>query len=137
VLIFSQKADDNLAGLVKSIDEVQKNNSKLGTVVVGVSGVEGSDLEKLQETHKLTTPLTVAVAEDGPKAYKLNKDAAVTVLVYTKGGKVSKNFAFSDTKSALEKAKEIGDAAQEAIKEGSKEKPKDKPKDTPKKDPPK
>ena len=86
VLIFSQKADENLASLVKAVDEVQKSNAKLGTVVVGVSGVEAADLEKLQETHKLTTPLTVAVDKDGPKAYKLNKDAAVTVLVYKKGG---------------------------------------------------
>jgi len=100
VLIFSQKADDNLASLVKAIDEIQKSNSKLGTVVVGVSGVEAADLEKLQTTHKLTTPLTVAVEKDGPKAYKLNKEAAVTVLVYKKGGAISKNFAFKDTKSA-------------------------------------
>ena len=48
VLIFTQKADDNLASLVKAVDEVQKNNAKLGTVVVGVSGVEAADLEKLQ-----------------------------------------------------------------------------------------
>jgi hypothetical protein len=116
VLIFSQKADENLAGLVKSIDEVQKSNSKLGTVVVGVSGVEAADFEKLQEVHKLTTPLAVAVDKDGPKAYKLNKEAAVTVLVYKKGGNISKNFAFKDTKSALEKAKEIAAAAEEALK---------------------
>jgi len=116
VLIFSQKADDNLAGLVKAIDEVQKNNSNLGTVVVGVSGVEAADFEKLQETHKLTTPLTVAVDKDGPKAYKLNKEAGVTVLVYTTGGKVAKNFAFKDTKAAAEKAKEIADAAKDVLK---------------------
>ena len=116
VLIFSQKADDNLASLVKAVDEVQKNNAKLGTVVVGVSGVEGADLEKLQSTHKLTTPLTVAKEEDGPKKYDLNKEAAVTVVVYQKGGVVAKNFAFKDTKSAADKAKEIAAAAEEALK---------------------
>jgi peroxiredoxin len=116
VLIFSQKADDNLASLVKAVDEVQKNNAKLGTVVVGVSGVEGADLEKLQSTHKLTTPLTVAKDEDGPKKYDLNKDAAVTVVVYKKGGVVAKNFAFKDTKSAADKAKDIVAAAEEAMK---------------------
>ena len=114
VLIFSQKADDNLASLVKAVDEVQKSNAKLGTVVVGVEGVEASDLEKLQESHKLTTPLTVAVR--GHQKYKLNKDAAVTVLVYKKGGTVAQNFAFKDTKSAAEKAKEIAEAAQDAVK---------------------
>ena len=116
VLIFSQKADDNLASLVKAVDEVQKSNSKLGTVVVGVSGVEASDLEKLQETHKLTTPLTIAKAADGPPAYKLNKEAAVTVLVYKKGGTIAKNFAFKDSKSAAEKAGDIAAAAKDLLK---------------------
>jgi len=116
VLIFSQKADENLASLVKAVDEVQKNNEKLGTVVVGVSGVSDADFEKLQSTHKLTTPLTVAVESDGPKRYKLNKEAAVTVLVYQKGGKIAKNFAFKDTKAASEKAKDIAAAAADAVK---------------------
>ena len=116
VLIFSQKADDNLASLVKAIDEVQKSNTKLGTVVVGVSGVEAADFDKLQETHKLTTPLSVAVDKDGPKAYKLNKEAAVTILVYKKGGNITKNFAFKDTKAAAAKAKDIAAAAEEALK---------------------
>src|SRR4051794_39596594 len=39
VLIFSRKADDNIANLVKAVDSVQKNNAKLGTVLVGVGGV--------------------------------------------------------------------------------------------------
>src|SRR5690349_15569647 len=57
VMIFTQKADDNLVKVVKSVDEVQKNNAKLGTVVVGVSGVEPADFEKIQTENKLTTPL--------------------------------------------------------------------------------
>src|SRR5438874_1249999 len=48
VLIFTQKADDNLAKIVKAVDQVQKSNTKLGTVVVGVSGVEAADFQKLQ-----------------------------------------------------------------------------------------
>lgn len=115
VLIFTQKVDENLATLVKSVDEVQKSNAKLGTVVVGVSGVTAADLEKLQETHKLTTPLTVASDENGPAKYNLNKEAAVTVLVYKKGGAISQNFAFKDTKSAVAKAKEIAAAAKDAL----------------------
>ena len=117
VLIFSQKADDNLASLVKAVDEVQTKNKDLGTVVVGVSGVEDADFEKLQTTHKLTTPLTIAEEKDGPERYKLNKDAAVTVVIYKSGGKVAKNYAFKDTKSAAAKAKEIAEAATEALKE--------------------
>jgi peroxiredoxin len=116
VLIFSQKADENLAKVVKAVDAVQKNNEKLGTVVVGVSGVAASDLERLQETHKLTTPLTVAVDQDGPKAYNLNKAAAVTVLVYKAGGTITRNFAFSNSADAAAKASEIAAAAEEAVK---------------------
>ena len=116
VMIFTQKADENLAKLVKSVDEVQKANDKLGTVVVGVSGVEASDMERLQSEHKLTTPLTVAVDKDGPKAYMLNKKATVTVLVYKKGGAITKSFAFKDTKSAAAKAMDIAAAAQSALK---------------------
>jgi len=117
VMIFTQKADDNLATIIKAVDEVQKGNTKLGTFVVGVSGVEAADLEKLQTTHKLTTPLTVAVDKDGPAKYNLNKDAAVTVVVYKKGGAVSKNFAFKDTKSAADKAADIAAAAKAAVAE--------------------
>lgn len=116
VLIFTQKADDHLAELVKAVDAVQKNNSKLGTVVVGIRGVEASDFEKLQATHKLTTALTIAEDKEGPSRYKLNPEAAVTVLVYKQGGNIVKNFAFKDTKSAAEKAKDIAAAAEEALK---------------------
>jgi hypothetical protein len=116
VLIFSQKADENVAKVVTAVDGVQKNNAKLGTVLVGVGGVEAADLEKLQSTYKLTTPLTIAVDKDGPKAYNLNKDAAVTVLVYAQGGNIHKNFAFSDTKSAAAKASDIAAAAQDVLK---------------------
>lgn len=116
VLVFSQKADENVATMIKAIDSVQKNNAKLGTVLVGVGGVAEADLEKLQTTHKLTTALTVAVDKDGPKKYELNKDAAVTVLVYAKGGAIHRNFAFSDTKSAAAKAADIAKAAEEVLK---------------------
>jgi len=116
VLVFTQKADENLAKVVKAIDEVQKTDSKLGTVVIGVSGVEAADLEKLQSTHKLTTPLTIAVDKDGPAKYTLNKDAAVTVVVYKQGGAVSKSFAFKDTKAAADKAADIAAAAKDVLK---------------------
>ena len=122
MVVFSQKADENVATLIKAIDEVQKSNAKLGTVLVGISGVEAADLEKLQETHKLTTPLTVAADADISKGniakWGINKDAAVTVVVYAgKGGaKVApKTFGFSDTKSAAEKASDIAAAAKKAL----------------------
>lgn len=116
VMIFTQKADDNLVKLVQAVDEVQKSDAKLGTVVVGVSGVTDADFEKIQATNKLTTPLTIAVDKDGPDRYNLNKDAAITVLVYKKGGAITKSFAFKDTKSAAAKAGDIATAAKDALK---------------------
>jgi peroxiredoxin len=116
VMIFTQKADDNFVNVVKAVDEVQKADSKLGTVVVGVSGVTPADFEKVQTTHKLTTPLTIAEDKDGPAKYNLSKDSAVTVLVYKKGNKLTKSFTFKDTKAAAEKADEIAAAAKDALK---------------------
>ncbi|MBA4062867.1 MAG: hypothetical protein C0501_04010 [Isosphaera sp.] len=116
VLMFTRKADENVAAVVKAMDEVQKTNAKLGTVVVGVGGVAAADFENLQKTHKLTTALTVAEDKDGPAAYKLNKDAAVTVLVYKKGGEITKSFAFKSTKEAAAAAADIAKAAGEAVK---------------------
>ena len=58
----------------------------------------------------------VAEDKDGPAKYKLNKDAAMTVLVYKQGGAISKSFAFKTTKEAADKAKDIADAATEAVK---------------------
>ncbi|MBM4068730.1 MAG: hypothetical protein FJ271_07270 [Planctomycetes bacterium] len=98
------------------MDQVQKINKEMGTLLVGVSGVEAADLEKMQDTHKLTTPLTIAKDKDGPKSYKLNKDAAVTVLVYKRGGAIHANFAFPDSKSAAAKAGKISQAAEEAYR---------------------
>ena len=85
-------------------------------IIDALMGAERVGLTRLQTTHKLTTPLTVAEDKDGPSKYNLNKDAAVTVLVYKAGGNVTKNFAFKDTKSAAEKAKDIATAAAEAVK---------------------
>jgi len=115
VLIFTQKTDENVAKLVQAVDAVQKTNAKLGTCVIGVGGVTGADLEKLQTTHKLTSPLTVATDTDGPAAYKLNKSAAVTVLVYKRGGEITQSYGFSDTKSAVAKAADIAAAARSAV----------------------
>ena len=119
VMIFTQKADEDLAKLVKAVDEVQKADSKLGTVVIGISGVTSADFEKLQTTHKLTTPLTVAEDKDGPAKYNLNQKDVVTVLIYKQesGNKkpLSKTFEFKDTKTAAEKASDVAAAAKAAL----------------------
>lgn len=116
MIIFTRKADDNLASLVKAVDEVQKSNEAFGCFVVGIGGVAEADFEKLQNAHALLAPLTIAEDKDGPAEYALNKDAAVTVVVYKKGGAVRKNFAFKTTKDAADKAKVVAEAAVAALK---------------------
>jgi hypothetical protein len=115
VMIFTQKADDNFVSLVKAVDEVQKADSKLGTFAVGISGVTSSDFEKIQTTHKLTTPLTIAEDKDGPSKYNLSKESAITVLVYKKGNKLEKSFTFKSTKEAADKAADVASAAKSAL----------------------
>ena len=116
MLIFSRKADDHLASLVKKIDEVAKADNKLGTAAVAVGGVTEDELKKFNETAKLTTPLSVAVEEAGPANYKLSEDAAVTVVIYqTRDKPTVANFAFATTEEAAEKAQEVADAAKKAL----------------------
>ena len=102
MLIFSNKADADLASLVKAVDEVAKSNPKLGSVAVGISGVSEDELKKFAQEQKVTaTPLTVAEDKDGPPNYKLSKDAAVTVVIYNTPSKPTvANYAFKSTKDA-------------------------------------
>jgi hypothetical protein len=105
--------DDNLAKVVKAVDEVQKSNAKLGTVVVGVGGVE-ADFEA-PDHHKLTTPLCVAEDKDGPEVQAEQGSGRHRPRLQA-GRRDHKNFAFKDTKSAAEKAGEIAAAAKAVLK---------------------
>ena len=100
---------------VEVTGKIRREPRAPGGYEIGVSGVQDADLKKLQDTYKLTTPLTVAEDKDGPSAYKLNKEAAVTVLVYKKGGEITKKFAFKDTKEAAAKAKAVASAAKTVV----------------------
>ena len=67
------------------------------------------------KANGLRSPITVD--KDGPKGWKLNKEAAVTVTIYRiKGQAVHQNFAFRDTKAAAEKAKDVAASIEEALK---------------------
>ena len=99
VCVFARKIDGNLTSLVKQInEEVGKNGEKkLSAFVVFLT--DDSDtlqpqIEKLAEKEKITNvPLTIGEISAGPPAYKIDKDAEVTVMLW-KGMKVSSNFAF-------------------------------------------
>jgi hypothetical protein len=92
-----------LAGLAKAIDASVKSNSSknLRAFVCGVGGVTEDDLKKIGD---VSFPLTIAVEKDGPGAYKLNKEAQVTVLMYNARKLVVFNYATNST-ADLTKAK--------------------------------
>jgi hypothetical protein len=105
--VFARKADDSLASFAKRLDDlVTKNKEKeaCGTVVLlGKKDDFSAKLEAIAKDKKIqSVPLTVSVdGASGPKAYSINKDAAITVVVYDKTKAVTKTFAFDklDAKS--------------------------------------
>ena len=97
--IFAREITDDLASLVKQIDEkVTKNEEKkMAAFVVLLS--EDADkvapqLEQLAKTQSIeNVPLTVFDGEAGPSSYKIAEDADVTVLIW-KELEVKANHAF-------------------------------------------
>lgn len=99
VCIFARKITAPLTSLVKQVDAaVEKNPSKgLASFVVFLTddadGLQ-PQLEKLAEKEKIDcVPLTIVEGVAGPDAYKIAKDADVTVLLWREGT-VKANHAF-------------------------------------------
>ena len=99
VMVFAHQTDAALAGLVKQLDNlVARNEEKKMGSFVSLLGPEPKQLaeaaRQFVETHKIEHIAFVVPAEHaaGPKSYKLNSDADVTVLIY-RHGKVMANYA--------------------------------------------
>lgn len=96
-MIFARELDGNLTGLVKKIDEATSKNkdAKMASYVVFCNDAE--DLEKklkaMADTEKLKKTILMVDNPAGPKGFKIDKDAAVTVILYRKKT-VEANFAF-------------------------------------------
>lgn len=96
--IFAREITDDLASLVKQIDEqVAKQSSKDMQAFV-VLLAEDADaaapkLEELAKKHEIKIPLTIFDGASGPPSYKIAKDADVTVLLWRKQT-VAANHAF-------------------------------------------
>ncbi|MDA0808697.1 MAG: hypothetical protein O2983_03465 [Planctomycetota bacterium] len=101
--IFTREINDDLAGLVKKLDEaVKKNEDKqLKSFVVFLTNDPDKDEKKLEELarkHELkSVPLTMFDGETGPETYKISKDAETTVLLW-KGLTVQSNHAYAKGK---------------------------------------
>ena len=119
--IFAREITDDLASLVKQIDEqVGKNeNKKMAAFVVLLS--EDSDatapqLEALAKEQGIkNVPLTVFDGEAGPGSYKIAKDADVTVLMW-KGLEVQANHAFKKGELNAEKVETVAKDTSKILK---------------------
>ena len=105
VMIFSRKADANLAALIKELDAKlpQHKDAKLSAFVNLIGSKDAASLKttakKFGESNKSENVAIVVPndSENGPKDYKLNPEAEVTILIY-KEGKVAANHAFAPGK---------------------------------------
>jgi hypothetical protein len=99
VSIFARELTDDLAGLVKQIDEqVFKNEGKeMAAFVVLLTDDANLSAQKLEELAKAKnitkTPLTIFQGSAGPPNYKIAGDADVTVMMW-KDFQVKTNHAF-------------------------------------------
>jgi hypothetical protein len=96
-MVFAREASDNLTSLVKKIDDATAKNSKAGmkSFVCFLSDDESLEgkLKALSSKEGIkNTPFAIDNTA-GPKAYKVAKDADVTVIFY-KNKKVAANHAF-------------------------------------------
>lgn len=112
VSVFAREITDNLASLVKQIDEqvAQHEDQKMAAYVVILA--EDADevapkLEALAKKHGIkNVPLTIFDGESGPGNYKIAKEADVTVLMW-KGLKVTSNHAYKKGELDEKSVKEV------------------------------
>ncbi len=100
VMIFARQPNEKLAMLVTELDKVVGANAekKMGSFV-NLIGHKQEDAKKaatqlIDKTKAAHVAIVVPTEQNGPKEYKLDPNADVTVLIY-KGGKVEANHAIS------------------------------------------
>lgn len=99
-MLFARDVTGPLSSLLKQFDAaVAKNkDADMRSFAIFLTD-DGEAMEKklteLAEKQKISENVPLTIVEDiaGPLAFKIDKDADVTVLLYTKG-KVVSNFAF-------------------------------------------
>ena len=100
VAIITRKLTDDLASLVKQVDEKVGANKdkKMASFVVVLSEDPAANEAKLKELAKKhgikSVPLTTFENAAGPEDYKISKDAEVTVMEWV-NAKVKVTHAFA------------------------------------------
>ena len=99
VMVFAKNDTADLAGLVKKLDKLvaEKKDSKLTSVVNILAGEDDADkvkeeIAKFAEKNEVTNVALAVTNEKSSKNFKINPEAAVTVMVY-RDKKVTANHA--------------------------------------------
>ena len=105
-MVFARENSDGLTSLVKGLNKATDNKS-LNSFVCFLSDDEGlqEKLEKFAESNNIKKCILAIDNVTGPKAYKVAKEAEVTVVFYN-NRKVEYNAAFKKGElngSAVEK----------------------------------
>jgi hypothetical protein len=112
VIVLARKMTDPLGKLAQGVDQALVANKKAelrGWVTFLYDDQSTVDAEVVQwgKTQGLkTVPLAVFEDVDGPPAYRISKDAEVTVLLSVKQ-KVVKNFSFRPGELTDDRVKEV------------------------------
>jgi hypothetical protein len=96
-MIFAREMSEPLTQLLKKIDTAtaEHKDAKMGSFVVFLNDEEGlaSRLKELADREKIQTCVLSIDNPAGPRAYKVAKNADVTVVLYT-DHTVKANYAF-------------------------------------------
>ena len=120
-VVFTREVTEEVAKLVKEIDTAvgeNKDKNMCAFVVLLTDDADkgAKELEKLAKDQKISnTPLTVFDGEAGPEAYKISKDAAVSVMMWNKS-RVAVNHAFESAKLSDEEVKKVADETSKILK---------------------
>jgi hypothetical protein len=117
VAIFARGINDNLTSLVKKLDaETGKNKkARMGSFVIFLNDDEKFEkkLKDLGDKEKIKQTVLALVEDDaGPRGWNINKDADITVILYT-GRTVKANYAF---KKGEMKAKDVDSIIKDVAK---------------------
>jgi hypothetical protein len=93
-MVFARKIDDSLTSLVKKLDTASQDK-KICSFIVLLSDEEKAEdqLKSLAEKNSIKKTVLTLDNVAGPSAYKVAKDAEVTVILYNKR-KVEVNHAY-------------------------------------------
>jgi len=111
-IVFARKMSDPLGKLVRGLDDgvIAHKAAELRswvTILHDDETVIGPDVVKWGQTHGIrNVPLAVFEDPDGPPAYRIARDAEVTVLLSVKQ-KVVKNFSFRAGELNEQRVKEV------------------------------